>query len=156
MGVVAANQKTVQSALVSVLGTAVSGAGKQYAVVHGNRAASSQSSGTPALWCVSAGERRTQPWAGTPKFMNYFRFRLETFIDDVDAEQSWLRSNVEDKINDCCQALAQAISDNRTNAAWGLLYFDEGYSTIEPGKLDQFWGWLVTHNIIVEVEDTIT
>ena len=156
MAVVAANQKTSQAALVSALGTAISGAGKVYTTVYGNRAASSQASGTPALWCVSAGERRAQPWAGTPKFNNYFRFRLETFVDDVDAEQSWLRSNVEDKLNDCCQALAQAISDNRHNAAWKELYFDDAYSTIEPGKLDQIWGWLITQHVIVEVEDTIT
>lgn len=122
------SRETVRDALVALFTTNAKGSG-QFQEIYGYAPSTNEILATsPILIIRSDGSRRLFNAQETNPVD--FRFVLTTMILAYDANSSpvWTSAMAEDKLDDLERLVAQIIRDNTQNAAWNVIYLEDGFS----------------------------
>ena len=122
------NRETVRDALVTLLQTALVGAGLPVQAVYGYQVGDAGGQ-SPAVVVSSAGSERRYKTMGT-NWHDVFYFNVYAFVLYADSASSWTEANAEDRIDLIEKEIADTVMDNRTNANWDIITI-EGPSIVD-------------------------
>jgi hypothetical protein len=126
----ALSRKTVRDQIRTVYSTDLTGSDKPFQAIYSydRRLFKGQS---PVLLILSEGVRRERMGIGTDKYFSTFRFALLIFVADADPNNNWTEQNVEDKLDECEQALADCVIDHKKEVGkWHDSYFASDFSEV--------------------------
>jgi hypothetical protein len=149
----AKNREATRDALAALLSAALTGAGNPAQEVDAYEKGLIDVA--PLLQVLSGGSSRRQHGMGTSKWSSRFRLVVRVFVPDADTAQSWTEQDVEDRLDLIDKEIGDVIADNRSNATWHYLDYEEGrFSVIAPAKDTGGKTFMMEeHYLIAEVYD---
>lgn len=134
------NRKATREALADLLETALVGAGKPVQEVLDYKKGDLGGKSPVVVVTSSDNPSRRYDYAmGSQKWRNVFTFDVLVFVADADDDETgsgWDEADVEDKLDDIEQAIAEVIATNQANANWTYItYGDQGTATVPVSDL---------------------
>lgn len=145
-----ANREAARDALATLLTAALVGTGKPVQAVYNYRLG--KFSASPVVMVLSGGSYRKPRGMSSTKYENFFYLTVMVWIADADAASGWTELDVEDKLDDIENRIAQVIADNRKTANWEDIQHKPGEPSVILNAVTKAGQPYVLEQISLEVK----